>query len=135
MAISKNLFFKIGGFDETFEIAEDVDFGCRVIKAGFKINYIPLDLVIHREHPRPNDIWRRMVSYKYAVKLLLRYKLIRLWDDNVKCTKPVPFTPLNILRLFIDAPKRGLLIPSRIIMSILSFYYYFLFDKKKLMVI
>jgi len=132
MAVSKNLFFKLGGFDETFEIAEDMDFGYRVIKAGFKIKYIPRDLVIHREHRSPNAIWCKMVRYKYAVKFLLRYKRILQWDNDIKGKKLVPFTLLNILKLFIDAPKRGLLIPVRIIISILSFYYYLFFDKTRL---
>lgn len=133
MGISRDLFLRLGGFDETFEIAEDVEFGYRVLEAGYKINYIPSDLVIHREHHRArNALWYRMTGYKYAIKLLLRYKGILLWDNDIKGSKYVPFTPLNILKLFIDAPKRGLLIPARIIISILSFYYYFFFDKTRL---
>lgn len=49
MAIRKDLFFELGGFDTTFPgpAMEDVDFRTRVIKAGKTIKFVPSARVFH----------------------------------------------------------------------------------------
>jgi len=132
MAISRNIFFRLGGFDETFVTAEDYDFGYRVLENGYHISYIPKDLVHHRDHPKPTWSMRILMSYKNRIRLMMRYKKIILWDNKLKNNINAPFGLLNCLKTFIDAPKRGLLIPARIIISILGFYYYLFLDKLRL---
>lgn len=123
MGISRDLFFRIGGFDENFIVAEDQDFGYKALKNGYHISYIPRDLVHHREHPR----------LPQSVLSLMRYKKILLWDNKSKHNINVPFGLLNCLNMFCIA-KICLSIPNprHLVVSILSFYYYFFFDKTRL---
>ncbi|MEM2971945.1 MAG: glycosyltransferase family 2 protein [Candidatus Bathyarchaeia archaeon] len=49
MLVRKNLFMKIGGFDENFfAYFEDVDFCWRALLYGFKILYVPTSIVYHK---------------------------------------------------------------------------------------
>lgn len=47
----REIFTKIGGFDETLNTAEEFEFHLRCLKAGFKIGYCPNVLAIYRRHP------------------------------------------------------------------------------------
>jgi len=128
MGISKNLFMILGGFDETFITAEDHDFGYRVIEKGYKISYIPKELIFHREHIRPPKRLQFLRSWRNHVRLMLRYKKLLIWSKRYN----IPINLYDFFMMFFKAPKKGFYIPMRVIISILSFYYYFFFDKKKL---
>lgn len=48
--VSRELFFSLGGFDETFlNGQEDVDFCLRVREAGYKVIYQPQTVIYHHE--------------------------------------------------------------------------------------
>lgn len=69
--ILKSVFFRCGGFDESFEFwgAEDVDFGYRISLYG-AIGYIPEIHSLHIPHPRDsfrNELTNRRNTY-YMVK-------------------------------------------------------------------
>jgi GT2 family glycosyltransferase len=132
MAISRDIFFKLGGFDETLVIVEDYDFGYRALENGYHISYIPRDLVHHREHPRLPQGLRFLMTYKNRIRLMMRYKKILLWDNRYKHYFKLPFGLLNCLKMFYNFPKMSLSIPIRLVVYILSFYYYYFFDKTRL---
>jgi GT2 family glycosyltransferase len=130
LAISKENYFKIGGLDETFEVAEDVEFGLRAMKMGYKISYVPKELVIHTEHDR-NLFLGRIFNFINAIRYLLRYKIVILWSQKLRDVYITKFTPLNIIKMFTQAPRKGFYIPIRVVISIFSFYYYLHLNKRK----
>ena len=130
LAISKENYFNIGGLDETFEVAEDMEFGLKAMKMCYKLSYIPKELVIHKEHDR-NLFRGKVYSFINAVRFLLRYKIVILWNQKLRDIYLAKLTPLKIIKMFANAPKRGFYIPVRIVTSILSFYYYLFFNKRK----
>ncbi len=130
LAISRENYFKLGGLDETFEVAEDLEFGLRAMKMGYKISYIPKELVIHTEHER-NLFLGRVYSFINAIRYLLRYKIVILWSQELKDAYIAQFTPLKIMKMFTQAPRKGFYIPIRIVTSIFSFYYYLFLNKRK----
>jgi len=131
LALSKDLFLKLNGFDETFNFAEDVDFGYRVLESGYKFNYIPMKLLFHKVHARPSRFENVLRSYVNAVRFLVRYKKIILYNRNVKKSVLVDYSILNVLRMCIDAPRKGLLIPLRILITIFGLCFYVLFDNNE----
>jgi hypothetical protein len=61
----KEIFDKIGGFDETLNTQEEYEFNLRCLKAGFKIGYCDCELGIYRRHPKQKV---RIVSKQDKVK-------------------------------------------------------------------
>jgi len=47
----REVFEKIGGFNETLNTQEEYEFNLRCLKAGFKIGYCDSVLAIYRRHP------------------------------------------------------------------------------------
>ena len=64
--IPRNLFYKIGGFDETFDLGEDIEIGFRLEKSGIPIKLVPKELVKHL---------RRKTSFSWSVSYLIRARL------------------------------------------------------------
>jgi len=61
----KEIFDKIGGFDESLNTQEEYEFNLRCLKAGFKIGYCNSELGIYRRHAKQKV---RMVSKEEKVK-------------------------------------------------------------------
>ena len=47
----REIFEKLGGFDETLNNQEEYEFNLRCLKAGFKIGYCNSTLAFYRRHP------------------------------------------------------------------------------------
>jgi hypothetical protein len=71
----KSVFDKIGGFDETLDVAEEYEFNLRCLKAGLRLGYVNAPLAIYRRHEKQKvrttpvkvkDAEREMVRNKYA---------------------------------------------------------------------
>ena len=73
--IPRDLFFKIGGFDETFDLGEDLEIGYRLEKCGIKSEIIPKERV---KHLKKETSFRWFVSYLIRARLSLRYHAYRL---------------------------------------------------------
>ncbi len=69
--IKKDLFFKLGGFDEKyFMYFEDLDLCRKVLKAGFKIYFFPQIKIYHKvggtvTYPEENKKWLKDSAKKY----------------------------------------------------------------------
>jgi GT2 family glycosyltransferase len=70
----REVFEKVGLFDETLNTAEEFEFNLRCLKAGLKIGYINVPLAYYRRHPAQKvrtvsidkkDAEREMVKNKY----------------------------------------------------------------------
>ena len=57
----REMFDKVGGFDETLNTQEEYEFNLRCLTAGFKIGYCDADLAFYRRHPAQKV---RVVSIK-----------------------------------------------------------------------
>jgi GT2 family glycosyltransferase len=47
MAFRRELFERVGGFDESFQYGSDIDFSWRLTRAGARIRYVPDAVVVH----------------------------------------------------------------------------------------
>lgn len=82
MMVTKEFCEKVGLLDEEyFSYAEDMDWGMRAGKAGFKIMYVPVSRVWHKESKSTGGAVTA-VSLYYSVRNILRYV-----DKN----SPLPF--------------------------------------------
>lgn len=63
LGVRSRVFKEINGFDESIDIAEDVDFIKRLIKRGYKCLYAP-EIVVYHEHKR--DSLRSSLSYMFS---------------------------------------------------------------------
>jgi GT2 family glycosyltransferase len=56
LMVRRDIFHRVGGFDEAFEVAyNDVDFCLRVKDAGFKNCYTPFATLLHHESKTRGD--------------------------------------------------------------------------------
>ncbi len=82
MLVEKEVFQKIGGFDEDyFAFYEDVDFGWRLWLAGYRVRFIPTSVVYHRHHGTSDDFG--------SEKLQLLYERNALFTIYKNYSKPV----------------------------------------------
>ena len=72
--IPRKLFCDLGGFDETFHIGEDLEFGLRIPPKIERIE-VPKDLVEHMEHEKRGNY---LNDLSVRVRLALRYNLLDL---------------------------------------------------------
>lgn len=75
LAISREAFNTVGGFDERLPAAEDVDLCWRIQLAGYDLHLEPHALVAKRRRPRLLDVWHQHFSYGLIDPLL--YKRFR----------------------------------------------------------
>ena len=106
LGIPKELFFLVDGFDTTFNVGEDIEFGYRLMTYGLKINKIPKKDIIHcgKNH---SSSW--ISNYLVRVRLVLRYK------------KYEYFLPLGNYKEY----------PKGLVTMIFGFYRYFFDNKRK----
>ena len=71
IAIRREVFDRVGYFDESIGFAEDVDFTWRAIDAGFKLCYAPSATVAHNWGTTSEDMWR---AFRYGVGSLRLYR-------------------------------------------------------------
>lgn len=78
---SREVFNRMGGFDETFPVAnnEDTEFSYRLVEAGYKLKLAPEAVVYHRHPSHPiaylrtkflRAYWRMIVYRRYPDKVL-----------------------------------------------------------------
>lgn len=72
LAVTKNAFDAIGGFDPRFQTAgDDVDFCWRLRDAGYRLGFAPGAFVWHHRRPTIRAFLRQQLGYGRAEKLLL----------------------------------------------------------------
>jgi glycosyltransferase involved in cell wall biosynthesis len=89
LSLSKNLFFKLGGFDERLNDVEDFDFGTLALKAGVLMFFNNHASGIHNENPTTRQYIRRLNQYRIAREQLVRLKP-HLYLNNKKITVEPP---------------------------------------------
>ena len=79
-SVSKDIFHKAGGFDESFETwgSEDVDLGYRINKYG-KIGFLPRLIALHIPHPR-NIVSIETTNFENILFMMKKY---RTWEFEV----------------------------------------------------
>lgn len=91
MLARRELFSKIGGFDETYFYGhEDTDIGWRANIAGYKVEYVPEAVGVHYVNQTIKDMSKR-VSY-YAAK-----NRIRSIIKNYSALNVLVWLPVNII--------------------------------------
>lgn len=79
-ALRKEYYDKIGGFDSNYFLYwEDVDLGFRAQKAGYKIIYEPLAVLIHQKHEGP--IAKRLTESEIR-NLNIRNQIYFTWKNS-----------------------------------------------------
>jgi glycosyltransferase involved in cell wall biosynthesis len=83
LSLKKEIFFKIGGFDERLNDAEDFDFGTEALKTGVLMFFNENASGIHNENPTTKQYIRRLNQYRSAREQLIRFKPL-LYENNKK---------------------------------------------------
>lgn len=111
LAIKKDVFDKIGLFDETFECGEDIDFSWRAVDAGYKIRYVGNALVTHNWGTWQDEIKRSFwygtgrtklyQKHKNRIKYLFTHDIVMvvypIYILGLLLTFRYPFYPLLII--------------------------------------
>jgi GT2 family glycosyltransferase len=63
MAISKELFFSLGGFDPDFRTSEDRDLCDRWIMTGYRLRYVPGAIIYHAHHLGLHSFFKQHFNY------------------------------------------------------------------------
>ena len=139
-AISRKLFFKIGGFNEEYLKAsgEDTELSYRIISNGFKIRFVPTAIVDHF-HPENlqkylttqfiHGYWRAKVYYQHPKRLKGdSYTGIKEIFETASTGSVLAFFILFIISLIFKIPKKYKRIPfiSILIVSMTIFYIEYL---------
>ena len=79
MALSREAFFEVGGFDEGFAVVgaagEDIDLSWRLQLSGHRLHFEPAALVYYRHRHQLREVWRQNLNYGLAdVLLYKRYR-------------------------------------------------------------
>jgi|Deesub1362A_J573_1020465.scaffolds.fasta_scaffold00057_171 glycosyltransferase involved in cell wall biosynthesis len=112
-AVRKDLFLKIGFFDETFKTpgGEDSEFSYRLSKQGFKIKYLPNAIVIHEPRESFSSFvkWqltrgRSNYYFKKKVGYVGDFVKLRFWSTKniIKKFHRDPKFPLILVLLFLS---------------------------------
>lgn len=107
MAVRKDIFKKVGLFDEEFMRGSDTDFSYRVYKAGYKFKYVPEAIIFHRNEMTLKGLfmegfvhgfWRVKLSKKH-MNYLFQFQNRFYFKDYIKLIRTVL---LFILTVFIN---------------------------------
>ena len=71
LAITKDDFFKVGGFDPLMIFSEDVEFSYRLQQMGYELVEFPVDSVMHIPHPGRDP--RKFIQY-LRTNLIIAFK-------------------------------------------------------------
>lgn len=97
IAVRRDAYFKIGGFDPQFRTAgDDVDFCWRLREKGYRLGFSPTAFVWHHRRPSLRGYLRQQIGYGKAEKLLIAKHPERFttsgdakWDGFVYSGGPV----------------------------------------------
>jgi len=81
----KEVFDRIGNFDERFPSGQDVDFNIRMQKVGYKLLYTPDTKIYLAKPDRLRELWKKMYRYGKA-----RVKLMKKHPDNISIFYIIP---------------------------------------------
>ena len=89
LLVRKEPFFKVGGFEETLHVGEDVDLCWRLQDMGQAVEYRPQGTVFHKHRSRVGPFCRRRFDYGTSEPLLQRIHNTRI--------KRMVFPPAGLL--------------------------------------
>ncbi|MEM2292164.1 MAG: glycosyltransferase [Nitrososphaerota archaeon] len=118
----KWIFERVGLLDERLDIGEDVEFGCRLRKYGYKVLYIPNAIVYHHRKSNLGKLMRQMFNYGFWRSVLRSISFSSNKLYNLLLYYLVPTAPLLLIStsLYIVIFKNLLLI--RILALIFTAY-------------
>ena len=77
MGVSRAVFDRVGGFDESLEFGEDPDFSWRVQEHGVELGYAPDAVVAYRLRDQASALWRQQVAWgRSEVALFKRWAAV-----------------------------------------------------------
>ena len=102
MAVHRSAFDKIGGFNEALDHAEDIDFGWRVLEAGFKVEPVPAAIMYmrwgdYKEQRRRNYRYGRSMPILWAEHPNRVFEYWRRYPDSIFYSSWIVVAPLAAL--------------------------------------
>lgn len=114
--LSKDLYEKLGGFNENITAGEDYDFQNRINRGGYKTGFIDAEAIHLGE---PTSFWRHMIKYyKYAKNDFLNYA-----KDNPEYKRELGTFVLVYLKNWHKFVKNPLLGISFILYTCVKFFF------------
>jgi GT2 family glycosyltransferase len=81
LAVTANLFKRIGGFDSTFRFSEDRELCCRWLNHGYQIIYLPEALVYHNKALTLHSFWRQHFNYGRGAYRFHQKRINHKWGN------------------------------------------------------
>jgi succinoglycan biosynthesis protein ExoA len=81
----RNVFDRIGFYDESFDACEDVEFNYRVVKAGLSSYFSARLALLYQPRSTLRDLWRQMTRYGRG-----RFRLLRKHPEAFSLSQLVP---------------------------------------------
>jgi len=108
MALRRECWEKIGGFDDIFQFSEDMDLSFRIRQAGMKVKYLPNMTVAHQVS---SFAWKRvrrafchgMMQSRIAQRNFRRRFVLSFLEKSVSCPFPITATVESVSLLKILA--------------------------------
>ena len=117
-AYKRDLFEKIGYFEEDFSISEDAEINWRIRQAGYKIFYSPR--IKSYYYPRKSVFKFIKQMFRYGI---LRVNVLKKHLDSIKIVHLVP--PIFVISIILLALLAlGNIIESKILIFFLLFYFF-----------
>lgn len=96
MLVTREAFEKNGGFNESLQVGEDVDFCWRLRKTGYNLLYVPHGTIAHKHRNVLLKMLKRRGDYGTSEAILYRTH-----RDKKKSFPVAPFTALSLLSLIL----------------------------------
>lgn len=102
-AFRREVYDKVGGFDETFAYGSDVDFSWRVVGAGYRIHSAPTAIIRHDWGTMKRQVRRSYLYGKARVRLYKKHpsRLRHAWrEDSMTLVYPLFLLGLPLTLVF-----------------------------------
>lgn len=124
LLVRRDLFLRIGGFNESMFVGEDVDFCWRLQKQGFHIEYRPVGKVYHKHRNKITSFCKRRFDYGTSEPFLQKLhaeKIKQLTFPPPKCVF-LSIVLLSLISGYLQILTLGI---SPVIVDILSKWFRF----------
>lgn len=116
MGMKKSVFGAVGGYSE-FRCGEDIELSIRILKAGYKVGFIPSAFVYHKRRTSLKQFFKQVFRFGAA-----RINIWKRHPEEMKLTHAFPFVFMMGSALVLLSPLYLPWAVASLLLSMLGFY-------------